>query len=204
MRRPTTAPASPRRTVSTSGSSGIYAAVSVAQPGCEDDERGGRRDALGVLLGRPRAAAQDVSAEDHLCGEDLRVVRPLVSHLVGGEVEVQAAPPAPAAGSSGRRACPSAAMSAIGPPRRSTTKPVVGAEPERQVDGADDRLQAVGEDRLLGTASRGLLALARAAPRRRRRARSRSARAPGCSRPRRAAGQGHLREGRERRGRGGR
>ena len=122
-------------------------------------ERGSRRDSLGDLLGGTAAAAQDLSAHGHLCGEHLGVVWALVGHLVRREVEVElrrqllqlvlrVSEPA-----LGCDACDQVFEEPDDEAGRSR-------EPDGEVDDSDDRLEAVGEDRLLGAAARGLLSLA--------------------------------------------
>src|SRR5690606_28606422 len=75
-RRPTTHFSRPRRTVSTSGSSGTASAAGQLAPG------GGRRLLLGLLLARAGDPAVPGAGHDHPGGERLGVVGPLLLHLV--------------------------------------------------------------------------------------------------------------------------
>ena len=187
--RPTTWSARPRRTTSTSGSSGTGRQVSSAVAPLPDAasavrvRQAARRGLLlGLLLGAPVARAQRTAADHRRGGEQLGVVRPLLGDPVLGHAQVrrrrqllQAGLPVQA-GTEQRRRLRAARRTAGAPPSRAVSRPC------SQVHRADQRLDGVGEDARSCPATGQLLAapeLAGARPsppgraaRRRRRARA--------------------------------
>src|SRR6478672_641400 len=161
MRRPTTWSARPRRTTSTSGSSGIHGSGRARGPGglgagtqLGPGALGGLL--LGLLLAAPDPLAEGLLADDGPCGEDLLVVGALLGHAVLGHAE---------AGGGGellQAGLPVQAGAEAGRGLHQRVEQVVHEragrlEPGGEVDGADDRLHRVGEDRGLGAAAGALL-----------------------------------------------
>src|SRR5579875_122964 len=150
-RRPSTARSRPRRTVSTSGSSGTLA-------GREHGEALVRGGALGRLLRAALAVADDAPAHGDARAEALRVVRALVLDAVARGLEAEArrelleavlrvAERRGVAG--GRREALAEQVEHEGACRRETAG---------EVGRADERLEGVGEDRCLRAPAGGLLA----------------------------------------------
>src|SRR6478672_279504 len=161
MRRPTTCASRPRRTTSTSGSSGTEGSGSagrdVAVGGGDGDV--GRLGGLllGLLLGPAGAVPVEALADLDLGGEGLLVVGALVRDDVLGDAEgvlggelLEAGLPVQAGAESG------------GVLHQRVEEQVHdlagGLEPAAEVDRADERLDRVGQDRGLVAPAGGLLA----------------------------------------------
>src|SRR5262245_588742 len=174
MRLPTISRSRSRRTTSTSGNSGIVVLRSgLGRPGCDGLLSVGRlvvrdlaqvlpRDAgrrlLGVLLRPALAGAPRLAAQQHGREEVLRVVGPFVAHLVARELVeglrgqlLQARLVVVTAGAGG----------AFGGARLQQPQHELAGRvpPAVQVDGGDDRLHGVGEDRRLVAPAGRLLSL---------------------------------------------
>src|SRR3954451_3778728 len=177
MRRPVTHASRPRRTTSTSGSSGTSArglglaaavgAASVADglaaggrgAGAQRPPRRRRRLLLGFLLAAAGAAAVGPAGDVHHGGEHLLVVGPGLADGVVGHAQrrgrrqlLQAGLPVEAGAQGG------------GLLDQGVEEPVHEpgglVEPEVEVDRAQERLEGVGEDRVLVVAAGRLLAAA--------------------------------------------
>src|SRR4051812_4005280 len=152
--RPATHCSSPRRTTSTSGSSGTLSALRGQGP-----PRGLGGLLLGGLLRAAGALAVDGAGQQHRGGEGLRVVGAVVGDRVAGR-------PEPAAGGELLQAgLPVQAGAAGGGlDQQRVEQPVHDrrrrVQPAAQVDRAEQRLERVGEDRVLLPAPGGLLAAA--------------------------------------------
>src|SRR5699024_7116706 len=152
-RRPTTCVSRPRRTTSTSGSSGTSAARAVQ---CRPGLLG--RLLLGLLLGAPGPAAEFRLADESPCGEGLVVIGARCGDLgvcagpAGlGALLLEAGLPVQR-GAQGGADAPTIADAALHDCARAL-------ESAREVARPEDRLHGVREDRVLVATARELLAL---------------------------------------------
>src|ERR1035438_1649510 len=143
--RPTTSLARSWRSVSTSGSSGIG----------EPPARVGRRGLLGVLLGGPDPGAAQLAGHEHLGVVAAPVVGPRRLHHVGGHtltpVHGDLLEPALVIEVVGLGRSPLDALAEQRQHEGTGRRP-----PGVEVDGADQRLGGVREQRGLGAPARGL------------------------------------------------
>src|SRR3954452_9823457 len=147
--RPATQRSRPRRTTSTSGSSGTSAPRGSAVGSRGEGAPGGFR---GLLLGgllRPAGAhPADLAGQHHDRGEGLGVVGTVVLDVVDRSAQALAGAQLLQAGLPVQAGTPGGRLG-----QQRVEQPVHdgggGVQAETEVDGADERLQRVGEDRLL-------------------------------------------------------